>query len=109
EGFDFVRMKPDSITSTSGTMEGVSINVLSEPGVAYAIYVSMSDLQDTKLKSGEFGFKLPSGNYKAIWLNPVTGKVDKEEFFTHSGGEKKLDSPAFNPDIVLKITQTEDN
>ena len=103
EGFDFIRMKPDSTVIKGWVTEGVSAVVLSEPGVAYAIYLRKLDLKDITPVTGELAFDLPSGNYKAVWLDPTTGKLEPETTFTHPGGEKKLNSPLFDLDIALDI------
>jgi PA14 domain/Cellulase (glycosyl hydrolase family 5) len=46
---------------------------------------------------------LPKGSYKAQWLNPVSGKMTPAESFEHPGGQKVLNTPKFEKDIVLKI------
>ncbi len=48
---------------------------------------------------------LPAGPYKAEWMNPVTGAVDKLESFDHAGGVKKLASPPFSEDIALRVVR----
>jgi hypothetical protein len=96
-------MKPDSMVIKGLVMEGVSAVALSEPGVSYAIYLHKLDLKDLTPVTGEFAFDLPSGNYKAVWLDPATGKVEPETTFTHPGGEKKLNSLVFDLDIALEI------
>jgi hypothetical protein len=109
EGFDFVRMKPDSTVVEGVAAQGLSVDVLAETGVAYAIYLRKSDIKDLNPVLGELGFKLPSGNYKVEWLNPVSGNVDMEITFAHSGGEKKLNSPLFNTDVALAIRRIDGN
>lgn len=51
----------------------------------------------------ELALDLPSGAYKAEWLNPVTGAVDKAESFDHAGGVRKLASPPFAEDVALRV------
>lgn len=109
EGFDFIRMKPDSMVIKGLEMEGISAIALSEPCVAYAIYLHKLDLRDLTPVTGEFVLNLPSGTYKAAWLNPTTGKSDMEMTFIHSGGEKKLNSPLFDLDIALDIRRLDTN
>ncbi len=103
EGFDFIRMKPDSLVIKGVVMQGISAYALAETGVAYAVYLRKSDLQDIKPRSCELGINLPTGNYKVVWVNPVTGEVNSEITFAHSGGERKLNSPLFDIDIALDI------
>lgn len=105
EGFDFVKMKPDSTVIKGESLPGVSAQTLVESGAAYAIYLVKADLQDMKAVSVELKVNLPSGNYSAEWVNPVTGKVDLDVTFEYPGGEKKLSSPYFNTDVALEIKQ----
>ncbi|HVF86503.1 MAG TPA: PA14 domain-containing protein, partial [Pyrinomonadaceae bacterium] len=56
-----------------------------------------------KERTIEFKVTLPAGAYKVEWVNTVTGKVDKAESFTHSGGDRALASPAYSEDIALRI------
>ncbi len=48
---------------------------------------------------------LPSGNYRAEWLEPRSGNIPAAERFQHTGGEKVLVAPGFSEDIVLKLTR----
>jgi hypothetical protein len=106
EGFDFIKMRPDNAVIRSGTANvpiggnppeaRMSARVLAEPGRAYAIY----------LKGGaqaELNLTLPAGKYKAEWINTKNGQVEKPELFEHSGGERKISSPAYGDDIALRI------
>jgi len=49
---------------------------------------------------------LSPGDYSSEWLNVVTGKIDQLEKFTHNGGIKTLQSPAFQNGITLRLTRT---
>ena len=46
---------------------------------------------------------LPPGTYRAEWISPVTGLVQRDEKFSHTGGTRSLPSPAYNDDIALRI------
>lgn len=46
---------------------------------------------------------LPAGRYKAEWVSPLTGKIDKAEVFEHKGGDKTVISPPFPEDIALQL------
>lgn len=48
---------------------------------------------------------LPAGRYRAEWVNPKTGAVDREEDLDHKGGERTLASPAFSDDIALRVVR----
>ncbi len=47
--------------------------------------------------------KLPPGNYRAEWIEPLTGGVARKEDFEHSGGPRKVAGPEFSDDIALRI------
>lgn len=49
---------------------------------------------------------LPAGRYKAEWVSPLTGKIDKAEVFEHKGGDKAVGSPPFPEDIALRLTRS---
>src|SRR5205823_3495588 len=100
EGFDFIKMKPDDavlrkqkITPApvpKGAKPGPAptVRILAERGRQYAVYVRGG-------VAAELTLELPEGRYRAEWLNPRTGKVDRAEDFRHLNGEKTLTSPDF--------------
>ncbi len=49
---------------------------------------------------------LPAGAYRAEWVNPVTGGVEKEERFQHGGGARAVTSPRYVEDIALRLKRT---
>ena len=94
--FDFIRMKPDNSIIEEGVPEKASAWALVEPGKAYAIYLSGG-------KQATLSLALPAGKYRAEWLNPLTGNIEKKEKLKHPGGVWKLASPPYNEDIALRI------
>jgi hypothetical protein len=48
--------------------------------------------------------QLPTGNYRAEWLDPKTGHITKRERFKHRGGNRSLAAPIFMEDAALKLT-----
>ena len=46
---------------------------------------------------------LGAGAFTADWINPVTGKTDKTETFTHAGGVRTMISPPYREDMALRI------
>lgn len=108
DGFDFVKMKPDNtvIRGQKLTPEPVAkgakpgpaptARVLAERGRQYAVYVRGG-------VAAELTLELPAGSYRAEWLNPRTGQVDRAEDFRHEGGERTLTAPAYREDIALRI------
>jgi hypothetical protein len=69
---------------------------LAEPGKQYAGYVRDAIAAEVTLE-------LPAGTYRVEWVNPRTGKVEREATVEHGGGEHRLTSPAFTEDIAFRI------
>ncbi|HEY0455060.1 MAG TPA: cellulase family glycosylhydrolase [Verrucomicrobiae bacterium] len=95
-GFNFVKMQPDGKVIRGGLAEKAKAYVLSEAGKQYAIYIFGGE-------SARLVLELPEGNYNVEWISPITGTVLKKEKLKHKGGEASLESPAYNPDIALRI------
>ena len=95
-GFDFLRMRPDDSVVKSGVPAKATARALVEPGRAYAVYVRGGT-------QAPLTIELPSGSYKAEWVNTKTGHIDKAEPFRHGGGGKALRSPRYREDIALRI------
>jgi hypothetical protein len=99
EGFEFIRMRPDTSVIKSGVPEKGQAFALMEAGVAYAIYL-------TGRGPVELAVELPEGNYRAEWLRTRDGTTHGAQTFRHEGGVKKLQSPEFSEDIGLSIKVT---
>jgi hypothetical protein len=95
-GFDFLKMKPDS---TIVTVEGSRAYVLAEEGKQYAIYI---------FGRGPFSFdvSVPSGNYTVEFFNPLTGFFDDKQKVV-SNGKLDLTTPEFPEDVAVKILSAE--
>ena len=96
EGFDFVKMAPDKKLIVRPAPKETSVRALSEPGHAYAVYTHGG--RNLKLT-----LDLPAGKYKAQWLNPRTGKIDKTEQLESHGGTVEIVSPHYEDDVALSI------
>ena len=94
--FEFVRMKPDNSVIRDGVPEKGRAWALVERGRAYAICLVGSGPTELTLK-------LPEGVFRAEWIDPLDGSIDKAENFTHGGGPRQLQSPVFCHDIALRI------
>jgi hypothetical protein len=46
---------------------------------------------------------LPRGNYRAEWVDPVTGTVVAGEDVAHAGGDRALVVPKFEDDLALRL------
>ncbi len=99
EGFDFIHMTPDDSVITGGTPKDTTARALTLPGKAYAIYINGHNVK-------KLSVNLPPGPYKAQWLNPKTGDIDKIESIVHSGGSYAFTAPQYSDDIALSIVRT---
>jgi len=93
---EFVRMKPDNSVIKGGVPEKSRVWALVEPGRAYAIYV-------VGRGPVELPLELPSGVFRAEWINTLDGSLDREESFAHGGGPRRVQSPDFAEDIALRV------
>jgi hypothetical protein len=94
--FDFIRMAPDDSVIKGGVPQGATARALAQKGRAWAIYL----LGGTQ---ASLVLDLPAGHYRAEWLNPRTGAIEKTEEVQHSGGGLTLASPAYTEDIALRV------
>jgi hypothetical protein len=110
ESFDFVRMAPDKEFLVSGVRPPEYHRALSEPGKQYALYIHHSSEKrggSYTVVPGDYQeelvLELPSGQYRADWIDPETEAVLGTESFDHQGGNRKLKTPAYQIDIALRI------
>jgi hypothetical protein len=96
ESFDFIKMSPDNSVIKSGVPDKATARALAQKGKAYAIYIKGGT-------QAKLTLEVPTGKYRAEWLNTHTGNIDKSEDDQHSGGELKLFSPIYTEDIALRI------
>jgi hypothetical protein len=98
--FDFVRMRPDSTTlgAIRPQTPGAQVYMLSEKGKQYALYIFGGDQVSLDLA-------LPPGAYNTEWINPVTGRTEKQETVKTKNGKITLLSPNYEEDIALRISQ----
>lgn len=111
-GLDFVRMAPARDLIAAGIPENASARALAEPGRQYAVYLhhgrtlgghKPNYVVGNRRTYTQLELRLPAGNYRASWLNPRNGKIEREETFSHAGGIKVLASPAYQEDLALKV------
>lgn len=94
EKFALADLKPDQHTVKHA--DGAYARVLSSPGREYAVYLDGDGPAEVLLE-------LPAGEYWLEWVNTKTGETEGQERFRHRGGEKTLQSPAFQNGIALRI------
>jgi hypothetical protein len=99
DGFEFLRMAPDKKSVTRAVPKSASVRTLSDPGRAYAIYSHGAKKLDLTLE-------LPAGTYRAQWLNPRTGTIDKSQSLDTRGGPVQIVSPDHEDDVALSIRRT---
>jgi hypothetical protein len=97
DGFDFVKMKPDSSIVSAGIPDNIKPYGLAEPGKQYAIYIFGGHQLNLTLN-------IPAGQYKAEWVDPVTGKILKNER-VKSNSKASITSPHYTEDIALRVTK----
>lgn len=106
ESFDFIRMAPhDDIVigsrirpPTVGLRSAAkpTVRALVEAGKAYAVYINGGT-------QAELDLELPTGSYRATWISPRTGGMERSETFTHPGGTRTFVSPTYSEDMALRI------
>jgi hypothetical protein len=105
EGFDFVRMRPESSVVKGGVPPGGTARALVEPGRAYAIYLRRAGSAGSAAPRGEtvLEVELPAGRWHSEWLDTKKGRALEPEGFEHTGGPRRLRAPAYEDDIALRI------
>ena len=89
-------MAPDTKVIARVVPAATSVRALSEPGKAYAMYAHGG----SKVR---LSLNLPAGRYRAEWLNPRTGKLEKTQDIESRGGRSDVDSPDYEDDVALGI------
>jgi hypothetical protein len=96
EGFDFLRMHPDSSLISKGSLLHAEARVLAEPGKQYAVYIYGT-------LPPSFELMLPEGKYILSWMDTKTGKYKNKEVIQSSNGKAAISSPSYISDIALRI------
>lgn len=93
-GFDLSNLRPDhyAVRKSPGAM----VRTLSQPGVAYALYLQGRSPCQLELE-------LPAGNYRTEWVDVRSGRIAKAEPLVHRGGPIALVSPEFDGEVALRI------
>ncbi|MEO8720151.1 MAG: hypothetical protein ABI372_03545, partial [Ginsengibacter sp.] len=96
EGFDFLKMQPDSSLINKGSLPHAEATVLAEPGKQYAVY-----FYGTLPPS--FELNLPAGKYVLLWMDTKTGEYKNKRVIKSLNGKVTAYSPAYTNDIALRI------
>src|SRR5437867_1330987 len=101
-GFDFVRMKPLNSALKAPMGGGARAYVLAKSNKAYAVYVAPTSDKPAP-REAVVSLAVPEGTYRAEWIDPMTGKVEKRETAKSAKGTVVLTSPLHPEDIALKL------
>ncbi len=94
--FDLAKLHPDRDFVKQSP--GVVARVLSSPGHAYALY--LEGRSPVELQLG-----LPTGRWRAEWVDPVDGTVLQRQDLDYAGATLRLMSPPFAESVALRITR----
>jgi hypothetical protein len=97
-----VKMKPLNSALNAPVGDGARAYVLAEPNKAYAVYVAPAGEKPAP-REAVVSLEVPEGNYRAEWVNPMTGKLEKRETVKSAKGSVALTSPRHLEDIALKL------
>ena len=98
DGFEFIKMRPDQTVIAGRTPDKVQVRAFVEPGRQYALYLFGGGQAELRLT-------LPAGEYVAQWINPLDGKVTREDRVSPASGVAVLSSPRYQEDLALRITR----
>ncbi len=110
-GFDFLRMAPDNAVITEGAPPGGSARALVERGRAMAIYLRKKRAAGSAKEEppppdpgppGPLRVDLPEGQWRAEWVDPMTGAVVGTADIT-GGGVRAVLPPDYALDIALRL------
>ena len=112
EGFDFIKMTRDRQT-VHNVSTGACVNMISEKGKQYAMYMhhSFPQLRGGSYYSPNFGkfapvvtLKLDTGEYNVTFIEPETLNVLRESRLVSDGSsEIEIACPEYALDIAIKI------
>jgi hypothetical protein len=76
----------------------VTVHVLAKRGEAVALFADGGAQVNLKMA-------LPTGTWKATWVDPRTGDVKREATFEQAGGEIVVSSPPYEGCIAARIVR----
>ena len=117
ESFDYIRMYRDNDTVRKVSI-AASVNMISEKGMQYAVYMHHSMLnfgcrvpgQHYEPAYGKYEpvvtVKLEKGDYRVTFVEPETLKILKEIMVSSDSQEMMLACPPYKLDIAIKIIRS---
>jgi hypothetical protein len=104
-GFDFVRMAPDTSMIKGGVPAGSTVRALLERDSAMAIYVrtqSSKDISGESARISALQIELTDGIWQVEWIDTKDGTVIRTTR-VDGGGIRAVDAPTYDSDIALRI------
>jgi hypothetical protein len=99
EKLPFLKMAPANEILRGGVPAKATGRVLAQPGRVYVVY----------LRGGSgvahLALALPTGRYRAEWIEPRSGSVLKTETAEAGSGDLTLESPSYQEDMVLRLAR----
>ncbi|MEX0775232.1 MAG: hypothetical protein WD042_05905 [Phycisphaeraceae bacterium] len=102
-GFDLVKMHPQR-TILSNYQSNASAEALIASGKQYALY--LKDAEAPQVTKGPVGIDLPAGNYRAQWIDVLTGEVVHSRSIAATGGVRPLKNLTGLSEYAVKIVET---
>lgn len=99
-GFHFAQMRPDNSVIRGGVPNGVTVRALVQAGRAMAIYLHQTD--PTLASPTLLQIELPSGLWRAEWMDTKTGKVIRRERVS-GGAVREITVPSYETDVALGL------
>ena len=100
--FDFIKAIPLDNNYRQELPDEISIHGLGVKGKDYLVYF----LKTKPVQVDQWSMPLPQGNYALKWVDPIDGRVIKQEKFMHTGNKKGIEIPSFSDDLLLRVTTT---
>lgn len=94
--FEFIKMKPDKNLAMAAEAQKAHATVLAEADKQYAVYLFGGPVTVLTLE-------VPAGQYRADWINPLTGKIEKSEEVNFGIPLLRLKVPPYQQDIALRL------
>lgn len=98
--FNFIKSKPIDSSYRSDLPSAIAFHGLMIDGKDYLIYF----IKNKPVQSAQWAMNLPPGNYQMKWIDPIDGKLIRQESFVHTGNKKEIKIPSFADDLLLRIT-----
>ena len=100
-GFDFIRSKPVDSSFKQNLPAGINVYGLQINKQDYLLYW----VKNLIVRFDKWTSTLPKGNYSVKWIDPLDGRLIKQQTIRHMGGQFSLTVPDFSDDMLLRISR----